>query len=155
MERCILCQDDSPALVAASNDSGVTNHVFCRHPPGWISRERIFISLTRSGANKTVWFVGYQDVIAFGHLFLSWENIILSVWLLHCRTRRGKAAVGQDNNAGASLDELTAGEVVDGEQRSHIRISASRAAQAKGLVSFPGPVPQSEYRYCPKTENAD
>jgi Na+-transporting NADH:ubiquinone oxidoreductase subunit A len=128
-----LCQDDSPE-VAASNHSGVTNHVFAGiHPAGLAGTHIHFIDPV--SANKTVWFVGYQDVIAFGHLFLTGKIFSERVVAL-----AGPGAVNPrlvKTIAGASLDELTAGEVVDGEQRI-ISGSVLSGRTAKGLVSFLG-----------------
>jgi len=128
-----LCQDDSQAL-AASNNSTVTNHVFSGiHPAGLPGTHIHFIDPV--GANKTVWFVGYQDVIAFGHLFLSgqiYTDRVVSI--------AGPGAVKPrlvKTIMGANLDELTAGEVVDGEQRV-ISGSVLAGRTAKGLVSFLG-----------------
>lgn len=128
-----LCQDDSPE-VAASNHSGVTNHVFAGiHPAGLAGTHIHFIDPV--SANKTVWFVGYQDVIAFGHLFLTGKIFSERVVAL-----AGPGAVNPrlvKTIAGASLDELTAGEVVDGEQRI-ISGSVLSGRTANGLVSFLG-----------------
>lgn len=128
-----LCQDDSQAL-AASDDSAVTNHVFSGiHPAGLPGTHIHFIDPV--GPNKTVWFVGYQDVIAFGHLFLSghiYTDRVVSI--------AGPGAVKPrlvKTIMGANLDELTAGEAVDGEQRV-ISGSVLAGRTAKGLVSFLG-----------------
>ena len=128
-----LCQDDSQAL-AASTDITVLNHVFAGiHPAGLPGTHIHFIDPV--GPNKTVWFVGYQDVIAFGHLFLSgriYTDRVVSI--------AGRGAVKPrlvKTVMGANLDELTAGEVIDGEQRV-ISGSVLAGRTAKDLVSFLG-----------------
>ena len=65
--------------------------------------------------SKTVWFIGYQDVIALGHLFL--QGTLLSERVV---ALGGPGVVSPRllrTSVGASLDELTAGELVEGEQR--------------------------------------
>ena len=63
-----LCQDSSSPL-EASNDDRITSHVFeGPHPAGLPGTHIHFVDPV--SPNKTVWFIGYQDVIAIGHLFL-------------------------------------------------------------------------------------
>ncbi len=67
------------------------------------------------GPQKTVWFVGYQDAIAIGRLFLTGE-------LMHERVvALGGPGVERprlvSTRLGANLEELTAGELKSGEQR--------------------------------------
>jgi Na+-transporting NADH:ubiquinone oxidoreductase subunit A len=66
-------------------------------------------------AAKSVWFVGYQDVIAIGHLFLTGELLLDRVVALGGpgveRPRLLKTVLGAD------LQELTAGELKEGDQR--------------------------------------
>lgn len=66
-------------------------------------------------AQRTVWFIGYQDVVAFGALFRTGR----------IRTERVVALAGPGveqprllrTRSGACLDELTKGSLVEGEQR--------------------------------------
>jgi len=67
------------------------------------------------GPHKTVWFIGYQDVIAFGYLFLEgrlWNERIVAL---------GGPGVERPRlfrtQLGANLTELTAGELQPGDQR--------------------------------------
>jgi Na+-transporting NADH:ubiquinone oxidoreductase subunit A len=66
-------------------------------------------------AHKTVWFAGYQDVIAIGHLFLTGALVSDRVVAL------GGPGVERPRllrtRLGANLSELTAGELRSGEQR--------------------------------------
>ena len=63
-----LCQDGSAAL-KASDQAGISNHVFeGPHPAGLPGTHIHFIDPV--SPSRTVWFIGYQDVIALGHLFL-------------------------------------------------------------------------------------
>ena len=67
------------------------------------------------GPNKTVWYLDFQEVIAFGHLFLTGKIMTQRVIAL--------AGPGVSNprllraSLGANLKELVAGEVKEGEQR--------------------------------------
>ena len=64
-----LCQDEGSALQASSHP-GVTSHTFAGpHPAGLPGTHIHFVDPV--SPSKTVWFVGYQDVIAIGHLFLT------------------------------------------------------------------------------------
>ena len=83
------------------------------HPAGLVGTH--IHNLDPVSATKTVWHVGYQDVIAIGHLFV--EGSIY--------TDRVVALAGPQVNKprlvrtqiGASLTELTANELKDGENR--------------------------------------
>jgi len=108
-----LCQDDGAALQASSHP-GVTSHTFAGPHPAGLPGTHIHF-LDPVSPSKTVWFVGYQDVIAIGHLFLT--GTVLSERIIAL----GGPGVSQPRlirtAAGANLEELTAGELVDGEQR--------------------------------------
>ena len=128
-----LCQDDSEAL-AASNQVGVTSHVFAGpHPAGLPGTHIHFVDPVST--NKTVWFIGYQDVIAIGYLFLNGRVLNERVVAL------GGPGVTTPRllrtSVGANLDELTAGELTGGEQRV---ISGSILAghTARGQHAFLG-----------------
>lgn len=128
-----LCQDDSEAL-AASTQVGVTSHVFAGpHPAGLPGTHIHFVDPVST--NKTVWFIGYQDVIAIGYLFLNGRVLNERVVAL------GGPGVTTPRllrtSVGANLDELTAGELAGGEQRV---ISGSILAghTARGQHAFLG-----------------
>ena len=128
-----LCQDDSEAL-AASTQVGVTSHVFAGpHPAGLPGTHIHFVDPVST--NKTVWFIGYQDVIAIGYLFLNGRVLNERVVAL------GGPGVTTPRllrtSVGANLDELTAGELTGGEQRV---ISGSILAghTARGQHAFLG-----------------
>ena len=128
-----LCQDDSEAL-AASTQVGVTSHVFVGpHPAGLPGTHIHFVDPVST--NKTVWFIGYQDVIATGYLFLNGRVLNERVVAL------GGPGVTTPRllrtSVGANLDELTAGELAGGEQRV---ISGSILAghTARGQHAFLG-----------------
>jgi len=66
------------------------------------------------GPHKTVWFVGYQDVVAFGYLALEgriWTDRVVAIGGPGARNPRLVST-----RLGASLSELTAGEI-EGDSR--------------------------------------
>ena len=108
-----LCQDGSSAL-DASNHDGVTNHVFeGPHPAGLPGTHIHFVDPV--SPNKTVWFIGYQDVIAIGHLFL--HGTVLSERVVALGGPGVSSPRLIKTCLGANLEELTAGELEAGEQR--------------------------------------
>ncbi|MDR2689897.1 MAG: Na(+)-translocating NADH-quinone reductase subunit A, partial [Azoarcus sp.] len=66
-------------------------------------------------AHKTVWHIGYQDVIAIGKLFATGRLWVERVVSLAGPVVRNPRLVR--TRLGASLDELTAGELLPGENR--------------------------------------
>jgi Na+-transporting NADH:ubiquinone oxidoreductase subunit A len=108
-----LCSADD-ATVAGGDVDGVQAHTFSGpHPAGLVGTHIHFIDPVSD--HKTVWSVGYQDVLAIGALFTT-----------GCiDTRRVIALSGPQaerprlirTRLGASLAELTAGELKTGENR--------------------------------------
>ena len=82
------------------------------HPAGLVGTHIHFLEPV--SAHKTVWHLGYQDVIAIGHLFtkgqLSAERIIALAGPSVRQPRLLRTRLG------ASVSELTAGELLPGEQ---------------------------------------
>lgn len=105
----------APGQVVASHSSAqVTYNEFSGpHPAGLVGTHIHFLEPV--SLSKTVWHVGYQDVIAIGKLFTRGE-----LW-----TDRIVAVAGPQVNQpillrtrlGASLSELTAGRLKDGDNR--------------------------------------
>ncbi|WP_119978380.1 Na(+)-translocating NADH-quinone reductase subunit A [Shewanella algidipiscicola] len=83
------------------------------HPAGLVGTHIHFV--LPASAKRTVWHIGYQDVIAIGQLFTTGE----------LNTQRVVAVAGPKalkprlvrTSAGASTVELTAGEMADGDVR--------------------------------------
>ena len=108
-----LCQDGSSPLEASNHDC-ITSHAFeGPHPAGLPGTHIHFVDPV--GPNKTVWFIGYQDVIAIGHLFLRGE--ILSERIIALGGPGVSVPRLFKTFVGANLEELTAGELEAGEQR--------------------------------------
>ena len=83
------------------------------HPAGLPGTHIHFIDPV--SPSKTVWYIGYQDVLAFGHLLLTGqldtERVVAIGGPGATNPRLVKTVLG------ANLTELTAGELVEGEQR--------------------------------------
>lgn len=112
--KVFVCHAEGATLPSPSSSGKISNQAFSgKHPAGNAGTHIHFLDPV--SVNKTVWSIGYQDVIAIGELFI---NGILS-------TDRVVALAGpQASNPrlvrtrlGASLNELTAGEVKSGENR--------------------------------------
>ncbi len=103
----------SPAF-APKVPAGVTSESFSgSHPAGNVGTHIHYLSPVNSG--KTVWTVGYQDVIAIGELFttgkLSFDRVVSLAGPQVENPRLIRTRLG------ASLDELTAGQLKAGESR--------------------------------------
>lgn len=117
-----------------TNVSSVEQHEFAGiHPAGLVGTH--IHHLHPVDANRTVWTLGYQDVIAYGKLFTTGELSTKRVVSL--------AGPGVKNPRlvrtvlGASTSDLTAGELNDGDQRI-ISGSVLQGATAAGEVAFLG-----------------
>jgi len=115
-----------------TNVGSVEQHEFSGvHPAGLVGTHIHFLHPV--DANRTVWSLGYQDVIAFGKLFTTGELY----------TDRVIALAGPGVKEprllrtllGASTNELTAGLLHDGDQRV-ISGSVLQGATAAGDVAF-------------------
>lgn len=108
-----LCHEAGKSLPCGSSDR-IQAHAFAGvHPAGLPGTHIHFLDPV--SLSKTVWYIDAQDVIALGALFLTGR----------LRTERTVALGGPGvsrprlvrTRLGASLDELTAGELEPGEQR--------------------------------------
>jgi len=84
-----------------------------KHPAGLVGTHIHF--LKPASADKFVWHIGYQDVIAFGKFFTSGELDSTRVISLAGPAAKNPRLIR--TVLGASAAELTAGEVTDGEVR--------------------------------------
>jgi Na+-transporting NADH:ubiquinone oxidoreductase subunit A len=105
---------EAGSFLPAGTDPKLSVHEFAGvHPAGLAGTHIHFLDPV--SAQKTVWYVNYQDVIAYGRLFLNGEFLNDRVVALAGpgveRPRLLKTVLG------ANLDELTAGELKAGEQR--------------------------------------
>lgn len=97
-----------------SQQPNVEQHVFAGpHPAGLVGTH--IHHLRSASMEKKVWHLNYQDVIAFGHLFLTGEiNTDRVVSLAGPMVNKPRLVRTQ---LGANLDELTEGELMAGESR--------------------------------------
>ena len=103
------------------------------HPAGLVGTH--IHNLDPVSASKQVWHIGYQDVIAYGHLFLTGE--IYTVRVVSLAGPRVKNPRLVKTQLGASLDDLVAGELEDGDNRV-ISGSVLAGATSSGVHAFLG-----------------
>jgi Na+-transporting NADH:ubiquinone oxidoreductase subunit A len=131
--KVFVCQA-SGQFLPKGTDPGITVEEFAGpHPAGLPGTHIHFLDPVSS--SKTVWYIGYQDVIAVGHLFLTGE----------LQPTRIVALAGPGVSkprllrtlAGANLEELTAGEL-DGATNRVISGSVLSGRWARGPVCYLG-----------------
>ncbi|MDH3641577.1 MAG: Na(+)-translocating NADH-quinone reductase subunit A [Gammaproteobacteria bacterium] len=108
-----VCQQAGSTLPTGGNSRLSVQEFSGVHPAGLPGTHIHFLDPV--GPGRSVWFIGYQDVIAVGHLFLAGELSAERVVALAGpgveRPRLVRTVLGAD------LDELTAGELKEGDQR--------------------------------------
>ena len=111
--KVFVCQAAGAELPTADNSRIQHEEFSGPHPAGLVGTHIHFLAPVNE--NKTVWHVGYQDVIAIGHLFLTGSLYTERVVAL------GGPGISQPRllrtRRGASIDELTAGELNPGTLR--------------------------------------
>jgi|TARA_R110001606_G_scaffold54853_4_gene134216 Na+-transporting NADH:ubiquinone oxidoreductase subunit A len=103
------------------------------HPAGLVGTH--IHHLDPVSVSKQVWHIGYQDVIAFGHLFLTGE--ISTDRVISLAGPRVKNPRLVKTQLGAALDDLVAGELEDGDNRV-ISGSVLAGATSQGPQAFLG-----------------
>lgn len=129
-----VCRAAGSAIPTSTNPS-VLDHEFAGpHPAGLAGTHIHFIA--PAGEHRSLWHLNYQDTIAIGRLFTEGRLCVERVIALGgpqvqrprlLRTRRG-----------ASLDELTAGELRPGPSRI-VSGSALCGRKAEGALAYLGP----------------
>lgn len=100
--------------IPGTDESCVATEIFDGpHPAGLTGTHIHFLDPVNE--NKTVWHIGYQDVIAIGHLFLTGR--LLTDRIVSIAGPGAKSAVTVRTRLGASIDELTRDLCIDGEVR--------------------------------------
>ena len=108
-----VCEGPEEEVTIPDNPRVVSQRFSGPHPAGLPGTHIHYLDPV--GPNKCVWYVNYQDVIGFGHLFLTGR--ILSDRIISL------AGPGAENprlirtTLGANLTELVAGELQEGDQR--------------------------------------
>ena len=109
--KVYLCQ--KPGL-QFSTPQGITAVEFSGcHPAGLVGTHIHF--LERVDQQRSVWHIGYQDVIAIGHLFLTGRILNEKLIALCGPAVRNPRLIR--TRLGACLSELVAGQLHDGENR--------------------------------------
>jgi Na+-transporting NADH:ubiquinone oxidoreductase subunit A len=93
---------------------GVSLHAFAGPHPAGLPGTHIHF-LAPVGMQRTAWFIGYQDVIAYGALFRTGQWDTSRVIALGGPSVREPRLLR--TRVGACLDELVDGELLDGENR--------------------------------------
>lgn len=111
--KVYVCQAENPII----NDSQMSNVVFQSfsgvHPAGNAGTH--IHHLDPVSISKTVWTIGYQDVIAYGHLFTTGK--IYTQRIISLAGPRVEKPRLIKTRLGANLNELTAGELQPGDNR--------------------------------------
>jgi len=131
--KVFVCKAPS-AEIPASNNAAVQVEEFAGpHPAGLVGTHIHF--LRPASEDHMVWHIGYQDLIAVGHLFLDGriftERLIAMAGPCVDSPRLVRTRVG------ACSDELTAGELSSGENRV-ISGSVLDGRKAEGALAFLG-----------------
>ncbi len=122
------------ADIPVSDGGNIAVHEFGGPHPAGLSGTHIHF-IDPVGANKTVWTVNYQDVIAIGHLFATGElDVSRVVSLAGPQVKQPRLL---RTVLGAKVSELTAGELKDGENRV-ISGSVLNGAAAAGPHDYLG-----------------
>ncbi|MGS2719272.1 Na(+)-translocating NADH-quinone reductase subunit A [Paraglaciecola aestuariivivens] len=137
----ISCLTDGKVFVSKAAGSDVNtgdakvevNEFAGVHPAGLVGTHIHYLDPV--GANKKVWHIGYQDVMAIGHLFTTGELDNQKVVSLAGPEAKNPRLVR--TLLGADITELTAGEANEGEMRM-ISGSVLQGNHAHGVHGFLG-----------------
>ena len=133
LARVFLCKAPGAALPGENLSQVKTESFAGPHPAGLAGTHIHFLDPV--SANKTVWSIGYQDVIAVGKLFTTGQLSVERVVAL------GGPVVEQPRllrtRLGACLNELTAGEHKPGNNRV-ISGSVFGGRNARGAFAYLG-----------------
>ena len=133
-ERTVHLCKAAGADVPSENAANIAVHEFAGPHPAGLSGTHIHF-IDPVGLNKTVWTIGYQDVIAIGQLFATGRLNSSRVIAL------GGSQVNKPRLVrtilGAKVSELCAGELKDGENRV-ISGSVLNGAVAAGAHDYLG-----------------
>ncbi|MDP3534890.1 Na(+)-translocating NADH-quinone reductase subunit A [Halomonas sp. M1] len=123
------------ASLPGSNVSGVTTESFAGpHPAGLVGTH--IHHLSPVALHKKVWHIGYQDVIAFGKLFV--EGQLDMTRVIAVGGPRAENPRLLRTRVGASTDELFAGEVIQPEDTRVISGSVFSGFATEGKLTYLG-----------------
>ncbi len=131
--RVFVCKAPGAVIPGEGLERVVIEEFSGPHPAGNAGTHIHFLDPV--GMHKTVWTIGYQDVIAYGKLFTTGQLFTERVVAL------GGPQVDQPRlirtRLGANLDELTAGQLKPGNNRL-ISGSVFGGNQARGALAYLG-----------------
>jgi len=108
-----LCKAEKAPVPTPSSEHIQVNEFSGPHPAGLVGTHIHFVDPV--GKHRSVWHLGYQDVIAIGHQFLTGtlltERIVSLAGPMVLKPRLVRTRLGAD------LDQLTDGELSKGEHR--------------------------------------
>lgn len=128
-----VCQASGGKLGGHPSGHVTFNQFAGPHPAGLAGTHIHFLEPV--SLKKQVWYLNYQDVIAIGRLFLDGE--LYSERVIALGGPQVKEPRLIESCCGASLDELLAGELLEGENRV-ISGSVLSGTHAKGPYAFLG-----------------
>jgi len=128
-----VCQEAGKFLPTGTDTKLSVEEFSGIHPAGLPGTHIHFLDPV--SPSKTVWYIGYQDVIAIGSLFLTGN--ILNDRIIALGGPGAAHPRLLKTVQGANLEELTAGELKDGEQRV-ISGSVLSGREVRSPVSFLG-----------------
>ena len=128
-----LCTDASSDILIDDMQQIKHTRFAGKHPVGLAGTHIHFLDPVSS--SKTVWVINYQDVIAFGYLFLTGN--IYSRRIVSIAGPQVKAPRLVETILGADLDELVRNELFEGESRV-ISGSVLSGRESSGNFSYLG-----------------
>jgi Na+-transporting NADH:ubiquinone oxidoreductase subunit A len=133
LAKVFVCTGENTQLPVAGLNNVQVEQFAGPHPAGLPGTHIHFLDPVN--AHKTVWQVGYQDVIAIGKLFftgiLSVDRVISLAGPVVSKPRLVRTRLG------ANLEELTAGELQPGRNRT-ISGSVFGGRHARGALAYLG-----------------
>lgn len=113
LAKVYLCKADGASIAGESVDNVQSESFAGPHPAGLPGTHIHYLDPV--GEGRTVWQIGYQDVIAIGKLFTTGQ-----IWVERVVSLAGPSVKKPRlirTRLGANLAELTAGELAEGENR--------------------------------------
>ncbi len=131
--KVYVCKAAGAEIPVATAGNAVVEEFAGPHPAGLVGTHIHFLDPV--GTNKTVWHIGYQDVIAVGKLLVTGELHLDRVISLAGPVVENPRLVR--TRVGASTDELTAGQL-EGANNRVISGSVLSGRTARGPVAYLG-----------------
>ncbi len=131
--RTFVCKHRDATLPESDGDNIEVASFFGKHPAGNVGTHIHFLDPVSE--TKQVWHAGYQDVIAIGALFMTGK--IFTERLISIAGPAVKEPALVKTQVGANIDELTSGNLQEGENRL-ISGSVFSGNKAKGPTGFIG-----------------